>query len=85
MTALCIESAFLLFGFLPLFWGPVLRLFSANQDAAYEGFGSGILKAETLPYVAHQREFPEAGPCLISTISNGIIKLAVCSRNHQHI
>lgn len=45
-------------------------------NAAYKGFVSnGILKAETLPYVAHQREFPEAGPCLISTISNGDYKV----------
>lgn len=57
-----------------------------TANTAYKGFGSdGILKAETLPYVAHQREFPEAGPCLISTVSNGIIKLAVCSRNNHHI
>lgn len=56
------------------------------MNAAYTGFGSdGILMAETLRCVAHQREFPEAGPCLIIIVSNGIIKLAVCRRNNQHI
>lgn len=49
-------------------------------NAASKGFGSdGILNAEPLPYVAHQREFPEPVPRLIIIVPNRIIKLAFLS------